>query len=73
MVLKDPHFKSCERIYTINFLSFSQNQIFRYFCRSVLNCSLIENVLDTFCVAQIWEHIGHYSFGFLILSGSFFY
>ena len=36
----------------------------------VPNCSLVDNILDTFCIAQIWKHIGHYRFGFFILSGS---
>ena len=48
MVLKDPRFKSCERIYNIDFFSFSQNQIFRYACLSVTNCKLLENIFDTF-------------------------
>ena len=47
MVLKDPRFKSSERIYTIN-------QIFRYACLSVPNCKLLGNILDTSCIAQIW-------------------
>ena len=53
MVLKDPQFKSCERICTIDF-SLSQNQIFRYAYSSVPNCKLLENILDTFWAAQIW-------------------
>ena len=36
------------------FFSFSQNQIFKCVCLSVRNCSSVENILDTFCVAQIW-------------------
>ena len=54
MVLKNSHFKCCERIYMIDFSSFSQNQIFRYVCWSVPNCSLVENILDAFCIAQTW-------------------
>ena len=54
MVLKDSRFKSCERIYTIHFFPFSQNQIFRHACLTVPNCKLLENILDTFCIAQIW-------------------
>ena len=54
MVLKNPRFKSCKRIYTIDFFSFSQNQIFKYVCLSVLNCSLVENIPDAFCIAQTW-------------------
>ena len=50
MVLKNPGFKSCETIYTIDFSSFSQNQIFRYACLSVPHCSLVENIFDTFCL-----------------------
>ena len=53
MVLKNPRFKCCDRIYTIPVdFSFSQNQIFRYVCLTERNCSLVENILDTFCVAQ---------------------
>ena len=36
------------------FFSFSQNQIFRYVCLTVQNCRLVEIILDTFCIAQIW-------------------
>ena len=50
MVLKNPRFKSCQRMYTIDFSFSSQNQIFE--CLSVPNCSLVENILDTFCIAQ---------------------
>ena len=51
MVLKNTRLKSSERIYIIDF-SFSQNQFFRYVCLSVPNFSLVENILDTFCIAQ---------------------
>ena len=51
--LERSRFKSCERIYTIELFS-SQNQIFRYVYLSVPDCSLVENILDTFCIAQIW-------------------
>ena len=47
MVLKDPRFNNCKRIYTTDFSLF-QNQIFRYACLNVLNCKLLENILDTF-------------------------
>ena len=53
MVLKD-RFKSYERIYTIDIFLFSQNQVFRYVCLIVSNCSLVENILDTVCIVQIW-------------------
>ena len=36
------------------FFSFIQNQFFRYVCLSVSICSLVENILDTFCIAQTW-------------------
>ena len=42
MFLKDPRFKSFERIFTIDF---SQNQICRYACLSVPNCKVLENIL----------------------------
>ena len=35
------------------FFSFYQNQLFRYVCLSVPNCSLVEDILDTLCIAQI--------------------
>ena len=55
MVLKNPCFKSCQRIYTIDFLFLiSQNQIFRYVSLTIPNCRLVENILDTFCIEQIW-------------------
>ena len=31
--------------------------IFRYACLSVPNCKLLENILDTFCIAQIWYSV----------------
>ena len=57
MVLKNTRLKSCERIYTIDFSLFPQNQLFRYVClRNVclFECSLVENILHTFCIAQTW-------------------
>ena len=36
------------------YFSFSQNQLFRYVCLSVSNCSLVENILDNFWIAQTW-------------------
>ena len=53
IVLKNTRLKSCERIYAIDVL-FHQNQLFRYVCLSVPNCSLVENILDTFSIAQTW-------------------
>ena len=55
MVLKDPRFKSCERIYTIDLFIFFQNQLSTYVCLSVTNCSLDENILDAFRIAQTWH------------------
>ena len=55
MVLKDPR-KLRENLHHRFFL-FSQNQIFRYACLSVPNYKLLENILDTFRIAQIWH--GH--------------
>ena len=36
------------------FVSFSPNQIFRNVYLSVTNCNLVENILDTFRIAQAW-------------------
>ena len=41
-------------MYIIDFSLSSQNQIFRDVCLSIPNCSLAENILDTFCMVQIW-------------------
>ena len=51
MVLKDPRFKRESASWI--FLLFSLD-IFRYACLSVPNCKLLENILGTFCIAQIW-------------------
>ena len=59
MVVTSPCLKSYQRIYSIDFLQFSsfQNQIFGCVCLSVPNCRLVENSLDTFCIAQIWDDL----------------
>ena len=54
MVLTNPRFKNCQKIYATDFFSFSENQIFRNVCLSVPNCSVVENIFDSFCIAQIW-------------------
>ena len=53
IVLKNTRLKTYERICAIDFL-FYQNQLFRYVYLSVPNCSLVENIQDTFCIAQTW-------------------
>ena len=53
MISKDPRFKSCERIYTINYFSFSGNQISRYITLSVLDCKLVENIFRIFAEAKV--------------------
>ena len=58
MILKDPRFKSCERIDTTDFSlsleskSLGGKQISRYITLSVLTCKLLENILHIFCVGQ---------------------
>ena len=53
MVLEHRHLKSCERIYTIDLSLFLKiNSLDMFFF--VPNCSLVENILDTFCIAQTW-------------------
>ena len=47
-------FKSYGRIHSIDFPFFFQNQIFRYIF-IIPNCRLVENILDTFCITQIWH------------------
>ena len=54
-VLKNTPLKSCERLYIKAFLSFSKSNLNA--CLSVPNCKLFENILDTFCIAQIWYDI----------------
>ena len=54
MVLKNSRLKSCERIYTIDFFSFSADQISRYISLTTLNRKFIENVLHMFCLGQSW-------------------
>ena len=54
MVLINTRLRRCEGIYTIDFSRFPQNLLVRYVCLSVPNCSLVENIPDTFCIAQTW-------------------
>ena len=52
MGLKDPRFKSCERIYRIDFSLFLKTKSLDMLkCLSGPNCKLPENILDTFCAA----------------------
>ena len=57
MVLKDSLFKNHERIYTIDFSLFLKIKSLDMFVLTVSNCSLVQNVLDTFCIAQIWHDL----------------
>ena len=52
MVLKDPRFMSCERIYTIDFSLFLKIKSLDMLV-SVYQ-KLLGNILDAFCMAQIW-------------------
>ena len=50
-----PRFKSCERIYIIDLSLFLKiKSLDMFVCLSVSNCSLVENVLDTFCISPVW-------------------
>ena len=51
MVLKDPRFKSCERIHTIGFSLFLKIKSL-YVCLSVPNCSLFEYIFEIFTLVK---------------------
>ena len=53
MVFKDPHFKSCEKVYTIDFSFSLQIQSLDKCTLSELSCKVAENTLHIFCLNQV--------------------
>ena len=57
ILMKDTCFNNCERIYTIDFSLFLNIKSLNVFVQVYQNCSLVENIPDTFCIANIWYNL----------------
>ena len=54
-MITKPHLKPCERMYTIDFSLFLEIESLqcRYVRLNALNCKLVANILQTFCLANV--------------------